>query len=139
MADLTTGTGATLVMSGVTFSGNVRSITGHTEEVEDIELGGLSITGHKEYLAGVLTEPGEFEAEFEHDTDTVLPSVGTTNTITVTYGTVGSQSAGYNVTGTGYVKSVKHPDLTQGDVQVATIGFKWDGKDGPSVTAAVTP
>ena len=40
MADLTTGTGATLVMSGVPFSGTVRSITGHTEEVEDIELGG---------------------------------------------------------------------------------------------------
>ena len=144
MADLTTGTGATLTMVdsdavGVSFSGNVRSITGHTEEVDDIELGGLGITGHKEYIPGVLTEPGEFEAEFEHAPVAAMRGVGTTGTFTVTYGTGGTTTTCYIVSGTGYIKSVKQPDLTQGDVQTTTIGVKWDGKTGPTMTAAVTP
>lgn len=135
MAD--TGHGATLTFGTTGYTANRRMIGGSEFELPDVEKGHLGTTGFQEYMPGDLTEPGEFEAEFEFDPGTAnqVPTLGTVETITVTYPIKSGQSAGGTLAGTGYLKKFGTPELRTNTLMVAKGTVKWDGVTGPTFTA----
>jgi hypothetical protein len=138
-----TGNGATLTLAlfsgttAITASLDPISITPAAITVGKVESSTLATVGHKEYIPDDLSDSGENTATFKYITTGAkpsLPSAAGTFTITLPLRT-GETTAG-TITGTGFVTGFTPPTLENGQLQVGTLAWAWDGDTGPTVTAA---
>ena len=129
-----TGHGASLTFGTSAYSFSWTSITQSEitrEEVNDTHLGSTSVT----YRPGDLTDFGTFQCNFLWDQDVAEPRPSTTTageTITITYPIAPGNSSATTKAGTGFVTSVKPPDLSTNEMQVGTLTIRWSA--APTVT-----
>jgi hypothetical protein len=134
-----TGNLATLALSGgATYL--VKSITGHEETLDDLNISVLGSSVFEKFMAGDLADPGEvgFIIQFVSSTSSVLPTMGTSQTCTITLAGPTSEYTGATIAGSGYVKRRKWPDLENNRVLESPVVFRFDGVTGPTFTNAAT-
>jgi len=135
MAD--TGQGASVTLATTGSVGAVRSITLPEFVIEALEDHDLSTTGFKTKIPTDLADPGEVTLEilWDNSVNTEVPSIGVAETVTVTWPIVTStNTTAGKLEGTGFISSVKLPDMNTGELQVATITVMFDGKTDPAFT-----
>ncbi len=130
-----TGNGATIVFGTTGFVANYQRIGGLKFEVPDVPDSHLTTTGNETRRPGDLTELDDVEAEIQYDSD-VQPTLKTVETITITYPVPDGLSNGATMAGTGWLKMFTTSDLANNELQIATIMVAFDGKTGPTFTAA---
>jgi hypothetical protein len=133
-----TGHGAaiTLATSALTYKWRkIGAVEQSREKVEDTD---LSNTNYKSYLPGDVAEPGEFEVEFCFNPATALPSaLAAPETVTITGPTPPGGASGAALTGTGFItKITASPEFTTNGLQIGKMTIAFDGKTGPTHTAA---
>lgn len=135
MAD--TGQGATLTLATTGSVGTIRSLTLPDITIDTLEDSDLSTTGFKTYVKTDLAEPGTIQAEILWDaTSNSLPTLGTPETVTVTFPIhTSSNTTNATFAGTGFISGIKMPDMQIGELQVATLTIQLDGKTDPAFTA----
>ena len=115
-----TGHGATLTFGTSALTYKWRKITACEqggEAVESTYLGTVAVapstTVYKSFLPGDLIEPGEFEIEYCWGTKTALPTIGTVETITVTFPLGAGHVVAADLEGTGFIMSrTAFPELS---------------------------
>jgi len=134
MAD--TGNGATLTLSSTGSVGDIRQMTLPEFVLEKIEDSHLGTTNFKTYIPSDLEDPGEFTAEIIFDSGSAVPARGTVETATVTFPIANtSNTNAATLAGTGFLTTYKIPDLANGELQVASLTFAFDGQTEPAFTA----
>jgi hypothetical protein len=135
MAD--TGQGATLTLATTGSIGVIRSLTLPEITIDTLDDSDLSTTGFKTYIKTDLAEPGTLQAEILWDATTNdLPTLGTAETVTVTFPIhTSGNTTNATFAGTGFISSIKMPDMQMGELQVATLTVQLDGKTDPAFTA----
>lgn len=132
-----TGNGATITFGTTSFAVLLKKINGWEETIEKLDVSSLSSTGRKRYISSDLFEPPEITYDFYWDTTKDKPTIGgAPETITVTFPvrTNGGEATGATYAGTGFIKSIKWPDLENGVVQVGSLTVAYDGTTGPTWT-----
>lgn len=135
-----TGNGATLTFSSTTFAVALKKINGFEESVERLLTSSLATTTYNDYIPSDLKDPPEVVVDFYWDTGKDMPALGNTaETITITYPvrTNGGEASGATYAGTGFIKSIKYPDLENGAVQMGSMTLCFNGATGPAFTKAV--
>lgn len=133
-----TGHGAAITFGTTSFTAAFTGITGAERTVEDIPDHDLSTTGSETFRPSDLVNEGEFTCTFYCDSEDAYPAVGTVETITVTFAQQTGETAAATDVGTGYIKRVKKADHATGEMMTGELTVKWDGKTGPTYTAATT-
>jgi|SRR6056297_485492 len=135
MAD--TGHGATLTLATTGAVGAIRSMTLPEIVMEKIETTVLGTTDFMEYMPGDLSDPGELTATILFDAeDDDLPSRGVAETVTVTFPVhTSGNTTNATLAGTGFITSVKMPDMATNELQVMELTIAFDGLTGPAFTA----
>ena len=128
-----TGNSATLTIGS--FTATYSSIGGSTFTREAHDVTAVNSTNFKEYIAGSLQEPGDFEAEFYYDSSAQPPIADATGTVTVTFPLKSGQSTAATLAGTAFVNSWSSPELTADGVMMSRMTVKWDGVTEPTFTA----
>ena len=135
MAD--TGNGATLTLTASGSVGDIRQMTLPDFVIEKIETSHLGTVDFKTYIPSDLSEPGEFSAEIIFDvqnTNGVLDR-GKVETATITFPRTDTNLTNApKLVGTGFLTSYKLPDLANGELQIATLTFSYDGETEPAFT-----
>ena len=130
-----TGNGATLTLSTGT-TGNFEQISPGEQTATPIEDSHLGTTGNSTFRAADLYDEGEVSGTYQWSSDEAPPTPNSTVTATVTWPTPSGLSTPANKAGTAIITRVKHPELVNNELQKAEITLKWDGKTGPTYTAA---
>jgi hypothetical protein len=130
-----TGHGSTATFSSTALSFNWTNIDLGTVELPEIETSYLGTTGEMTFMPGDLINGGEVTLPCQFDNEAALPALGTVETLTVTFPAGAGQTTPANLAGTGFIKSVKRPNLQTGQLQDGQIVFKFDGLTGPTFTA----
>lgn len=137
-----TGQGATIAFSSTTFAARIEYIRTNEQTIEDLDDSVLSSTGHKEYIASDLIEPGSVTYGIMWPTSLDLPSIGgTPETATITFPLrdgLGNEETAATIAASGYFKKIGGTELRLGQIQKAEIEFKFDGKTGPTFTKSAT-
>lgn len=133
MAD--TGNTATWTFGTTSFSVNAERINGGEKTLESIEDSHLGTTGNKTFIPSDLTDDGEIQVEFQYDGGIAEPALGAVETGTMTFPILAGDSAGATLAGTGFLTNFRRPTLENGQKQMGSFTFKWDGKTGPTFTA----
>lgn len=127
-----TGHGASLTFSTSAYSYSWTSITQSEKTrpaINDTHLASTTVT----YRPGDLTDNGTFSCNFLWDQDVAEPAPGTTTeTITITYPIAPGNTTATTKAGTGFVESVKPPDLSTNEMQIGTLTVRWAA--APTVT-----
>lgn len=130
-----TGNGATVAFGTTGFTARYTGLGQIEQEVPDINKSALITTEFEEYMPGDLAEPGEFECEFQYDPNE-QPTLRTVETITVTYPVPAGLTNGATLSGSGYVKKRRLPELKNNQLMLGALTVKWDGVTGPTFTDA---
>ena len=131
-----TGLGATCVFGTQGGSYLIRSINGHKETRPKVDDSHLGTTGEATSIPGDLAELEEFDIEILFEGEEGLPTFAAAETITVTHPTATGESTPANVAGTGFVTGRKFPDMQINTLKIGIITATFDGKTGPTLTAA---
>lgn len=134
MAD--TGNGATISGSTTTTVFDVVSITGPEETVVDLDVTPLTnTTGRERLISGDIKRISEIEVVINwRVNDTPPPVGGAPETWTLTLPPQGTATTAKSLAGTGYVNSLKYPDLANDQVMQGNYKIKFDGATGPTYT-----
>jgi len=121
-----TGNASTIAFGTSSFSANVTSIGGTEQTVPSVNTSHLGTTTQETYIKGDLTEPGEFEIEFQWDPafTTFPPISAVAETITITFQTTG----GGTLAGTGFMTAVTGPTAANNELLMGSATIKWDGQ-----------
>lgn len=133
MAD--TGNTATFALGTTSFSVSIERINGGEKTLESIEDSHLGTTGNKTFFPSDLIDDGEIQCEFQYASDVSEPTLGVVETGTLTWPTLAGDAAGATLAGTGFLTNFRRPTLENGQKQMGSFTFKWDGKTGPTFTA----
>lgn len=136
---INTGKGATLTLGGTAFVANVVSITGPTITRESIDDTTLANTG--DFMTSIpadFAELGEIEVTFYWDDHGTPPDMGGVAASAVLTWPIGGADTAANLTGTGFATELKYPDFENNAIQTGSAKIKFDGKTGPTYTAATT-
>lgn len=132
-----TGTGATLTLGGNAFVGEIVSITGPEFTREAIDTTTLGTSGdHMTYIPADLSDISEIEVTFNWDDTSGGPDITSAAASVVLTWPLGANTTAADLTGTGFITSVKYPDFEVNGLQVGTANIKFDGETGPTYTAA---
>ena len=131
-----TGLGATLTALPGSWSGNCEQITLHTATIPTVPDDHLGTTVNMTKRAGDLSDPGQVVLTLQHDNETAPPVNGTTGTLTITDALASGQTTAANWSGTAIVTSVDHGGRVKNELNKLTVTLDWDGKTGPTFTAA---
>lgn len=132
-----TGIGASLVFTGgISYSGfRIQSIGAINRSVDDLDDTALDSEGFYEMCPDDLERIGAIDVTLYLD-GTKDPPIGTVGTITLTLPTQPGQSTPARYTGTGYIKRREVSELSAGTRLMEAITVQFDGKTGPTYTAA---
>lgn len=133
MAD--TGNGATITFGTTGFTGEIISIGGNEASLEALDTSHLGTTGNMTKAPADLVDQGDFSIEFFFDPDT-QPTIGTVETITVTFPVPSGGLTGATLAGTGFINSFKWGPLENNSLMRGTAGITWSGVTGPSWSAS---
>lgn len=123
-----TGNGAAVTFaSGITATLKVKSIDPSEESVGKIECSTLDTVGKKKYVPEDLAETPELDIEWNWDTFDTPPTPGLDlGLVTVTYPQRTGETTPATRAGSGYVSSVKHPKLANGELQMGRLKVQYD-------------
>jgi hypothetical protein len=142
-----TGNGATLTLAifngttAITAALDVISVTPGAITAPGINASTLATSGTHEMIPNDLASVAESTATFKWLTQGAKPTLPSpAGTITLTFplrtnGTVAETTAA-TITGTGFITGITPPTMSNGELQVGTIAWQWDGDTGPSLTAS---
>lgn len=131
-----TGLGATAVFTDIALSGlRVRSIGALPLSVDGLDDTALDSLGFYESVPDDLAKVETVEIEVYSDLTKTVP-IGTVGTLTITFPKQGVQSVGATISGTGWISKHSLPALGAGNRLITTLTFTFDGKTGPTFTAA---
>lgn len=132
-----TGLGATAVFTGlISLPGlRVRSVGAVSQSVDGLDDTALDSAGFYESVPDDLAKVESVEIEVYTDLTKTIP-IGTVGTLTITFPLQGTQSVGATISGTGWISKHSLPALAAGNRLVSTLTFTFDGKTGPTFTAA---
>jgi hypothetical protein len=134
-----TGNGWTVSFTNATWTGRIESVTVDGITLEMLDDSTLESAGHMEKCAADLTDPGTLSMVVRLDLyapEELIPD-GQQDTITVTAPLTGAMVSGATLTGTGYITTGGGVDSLANNTLVnRTIVWTWDGKTGPTWTAA---
>jgi len=133
-----TGHGATLTMTTNSGAYKLRGIpTNLKSSLPIVNISYLGTTTDTESMPGDLVEHDEVECEILFEAVTGLPSLGTVETITITFPLQASgASTAANIAGTAFITSRTFPPFSSNTELIGRITFKYDGATGPTFTAA---
>lgn len=129
------GNGVTITFSGG-FTAVMYTFDGSETTLPDVEVSTLTTSTVAEFDPGDLEDPGEFTCDIVAATTAAAPTVGTVETVTITYAIPSGASSGATYAGTGYIKGVKFPSAVNNERLMYSLTVKWDGKTGPTFTVA---
>lgn len=137
------GNGATLTLalfngtSAITASLDPITITPGEITLGSIDSSTLATSGFMEKIPSDLADIGESSADFKWITTGAKPTVpSAAGTCTITWPLRSGETAAATMTGTGFITGLQSPTFANGQLQVGTIKWQWDGDTGPSMTAA---
>ena len=131
-----TGGTAAFTTSSTTLNGKITQIQVASNELPTVDDTALETTTNMEYLPGDLVAPERVTFQFKVDSDTALPALGTVETGTITYKQLSGQATAATFAGTGFLVKVGQPDHLQNELLTGEGIFQFDGKTGPTHTAA---
>lgn len=131
-----TGGGSTVTFaSGITASLKFRRINQGQTQSEILDCSDISTTGGRKTMPGDNHELPEVELEYILDTFDTLPTVGQyVGVMTITYPTRSGETTPATKAGTAFVSRVSEPVLAANELQIVTIGVKYDGMTPPVFT-----
>lgn len=138
-----TGNGASLTLAlfdgtvAITAALDVIEITPGAITVAPVDVSTLASSGNEETIPTDLAALAESSATFKWltaGTKPTLPSAA--GTCTVTYPLRTGETTAATITGTGFLTNLTPPTLANGQLQVGSVSWKWDGDTGPSFTAS---
>lgn len=138
-----TGNGATLTLalyngtSALTSALSVISIAPGNFTAPGIDVSTLATSGTREMIPNDLMSVAESSATFKwltSATQPTLPSVA--GTITLTFPMRANETTAATLTGTGFITGYQPPSMANGELQVGTVSWQWDGDTGPNFTAS---
>ncbi len=129
------GSVATFTTGGTVFC--ARNITLPNLTMETIDASCLDSTGFTYKISGDLVDAGEcvITAIFPVDQPLVFPSVGATDTLTITIPLKGGAGTG-TLSGTGFISSTQMPTLGLNELMEVELTFVFDGVTGPAWSEA---
>jgi hypothetical protein len=136
MAD--TGNTTTVTFGTSSFAPTVRSISIGEMTREAIEDSHLATGGQKTFIPSDLVDAGEFTMEIEWDQSAgVFPPVtAAAETVTITFPMKPGQSTTRGtLAGTAFLTSAGGINVANGELMVASVTVKWDGKTEAVFTA----
>jgi hypothetical protein len=138
-----TGNGATLTLAmfsgttAITAALEIISIQPGEFTVSPVQSSTLATVKDDEKLPGDLADVGESSAEFKYIAGGLKPTFPQpVGTITITFPFVSPDLPTY-LTGTGFLTGFQPPTFQNGQLQVGTIKWQWDGNVGPSFTTVL--
>jgi hypothetical protein len=132
-----TGHGASVTFTTTGGTWKARKITMPERRLPMVDTTYLGTTTMRTMMAGDLSEWSAPVIEILFQGQQGLPSVGTSETITITLPIPGGGAAtAPTLAGTGIISRVKYPSLETNTLQVAEIEFTYDGATPPAWTAA---
>lgn len=126
------GHGATLTLGTNTWEANalITSIQPDPVTRDVIETTHLGTSTAKSFIPADLVDNGGFTIEFlnnSSDANATLPVLQAAETVTITYATVGANSTGQIITGSGFCTEYTMGQATSGEVIKGSAKFKWAG------------
>lgn len=127
-------TGTTITFGTSSFPAQLKSVSVDGIERETLEITHMGSTTYREFLPGKLINAGTIQLTIFGDASSTPPINAAAETVTLTFGLVGSQTTGANVAGTAFVTAYNlSGDLEDTWEQEVTV--MWDGGTGPTWTA----
>lgn len=132
-----TGIGGVLTFStGITLTGlRYKSIGGFRESIDSLDDTALDSVGFYESCPDDLSKVDSISVEAYADFKKQIP-VGDVGTITITFPQLAGEATAAVLTGTGYITDATLPPLAPGQRLMTNFNFVFDGKTGPTYTAA---
>lgn len=138
-----TGNGATLTLalyngtSALTSALSVISIAPGNFTAPGIDVSTLATTGTREMIPNDLMSVAESSATFKWLTSVTQPTLpSAAGTITLTFPMRSGETTAATLTGTGFITGYQAPSMANGELQVGTVSWQWDGDTGPNFTAS---
>lgn len=123
-----TGNLATIAFPETGFVAKFRQLSAVEEELEALNASGLDTTDVQELVASDLATNGQLDAEYFFDTEEAPPEPGDADTPVVTFPTRSGEDTPASYTGSGFFRNRMMPQLANGELQVATAKFQFDGR-----------
>jgi len=137
------GNGATLTLAlfngttAITASLDVMSISPGEITVSPVNVTTLATTGFEQHIPTRLASIGESSAEFKWITTGTKPTLpSAAGTCTITWPLRAGETTAAVMTGTGFLTGFQPPTFQNGQLQVGTMKWQWDGNVGPTLTPA---
>lgn len=138
-----TGNGATLTLalyngtSALTSALSVINIAPGNFTAPGIDVSTLATTGTREMIPNDLMSVAESSATFKWLTSVTQPTLpSAAGTITLTFPMRSGETTAATLTGTGFITGYQAPSMANGELQVGTVSWQWDGDTGPNFTAS---
>ena len=138
---MNTGHGATITFATSALSYYWRKIGAVEQEGEAVEDTDLDDTYFRTFLAGDVIEPGEFEIEYAWNAKNELPTMGVSETITITLPIGAAETAAADLEGPGFIMSrTAFPEMSTNGLQIGKMKIAFTGATGavPVWTKATT-
>jgi hypothetical protein len=139
-----TGNGATLTLAiydgttAITAALEITDVDLAAITVDSVDTSTLGTTGHAESIPGDLAQSGDNTANFKWLTKAKCPTLPSpAGVFTLTYPLRSGETTAATRAGTGYLTSIKDPRMANGELQVGSLAWRWDGDTGPTYTPAV--
>ena len=133
-----TGNGATLTFATSSLTLAITKIMIGEITIDMLDVSTLSTTDFEELISSDLKKIGECSAEFVFSTAANAPTVNSAAvTITATFPLRTGEGTAANLAGSGQITGFKLPDLQNGQVQVGSVKWRYNGDTGPTYTKSV--
>lgn len=149
MTKANTGNGATATLANQDIVVGIRKITIGGKNIGTIDVTELDrIKGDPQQLIpGDIAEVDEVTVEGNWDTETALPKLGDVSddvsatagdgdVLTITWPLFPGQATAAKITGTGFFTGINFPEFENDAEQSGSMTWKFNGKTGPTYTAA---
>lgn len=131
----TTGKGGSIAFGTSNISASWTRISQWEKTLGKLESSHLGTTGEKTFLPDDLEDAGEMEVDLWFEATAALPSMGVSETITVTFPKENtSHNTAATLAGTGFISGVGTPEMVLGTLKKQNIKFVWTGVTGPTFT-----
>jgi hypothetical protein len=131
-----TGNTATIVFGTSAFTAKYHEIGASEQEVPKIKDSHLGTTVKETCQPGDLYDPGEVDCEFQYVAGVNPPIGGAPETVTITYPVPTGKTTGATLAGTAFIRKRKSSSLKNNELLIGSYTLCWDGKTGPTFTAA---
>ncbi len=132
-----TGNGTTVAFSSTTISGHVfQELGGGEATLGKVEASALGTSGDANYIPHDLRENADISGALIFSQDNGLPSLGTVETLTITFPKLVATNTAATLAGTGWISRTGPPtSIANNTLMAIPFSWTWDGDTGPTFTA----